>query len=68
MDMIEGVKGDLYLIEPNPSEFKVLGSAKMLGGKNIWAPMALSDGMLIIRDLHEMKCLRVGGAADAKSP
>ena len=57
--MIEGVKGDLYLIEPNPNDFKVLSSAPMLGGNNIWAPPVLANGRLLIRDQGQMKCLDV---------
>jgi len=26
----------------------------------VWAPMALSEGKLIVRDQHEMRCLDVG--------
>lgn len=65
----------LYLIEPNPSEFKQLASVELfpeaaagpendiasrVGGRNQnWAPMALADGKLLIRDQTQLKCLRV---------
>ena len=64
----------LYLIEPDPSEFKLVASAELLGeaGTNSegiarrvggstqnWAPMALSDGKLLIRDHKQMKCVVV---------
>ena len=64
----------LYLIEPDPAEFKPLASAALLaeggvndedrmtrfGGSNQnWAPMALSDGKLLIRDQHQMMCVNV---------
>ena len=66
----------LYLIEPDPSGFKLLASAKVLGeGGNgsendplasrvggqtqNWAPLALADGKLLVRDQTRMKCLRV---------
>jgi outer membrane protein assembly factor BamB len=61
----------LYLIEPDPSEFKPLASAVLLvtkpgedrmvdrfGNQN-WAPLALADGKLLIRDQSQMKCVRV---------
>jgi hypothetical protein len=35
----------------------VVASAKLLAGKEIWAPIALSEGRLIIRDQTQMKCL-----------
>jgi outer membrane protein assembly factor BamB len=63
----------LYLIEPDPSEFKLLASAELLGdaaastggrsrfggSTQNWAPIALSDGKLLIRDQKQMKCVVV---------
>ena len=63
----------LYLIEPDPKEFKQLASAELLGeggdssgiagrvgGRTQnWAPIALSDGKLLIRDHSQMKCVKV---------
>jgi outer membrane protein assembly factor BamB len=64
----------LYLIDPDPAEFKQLASAELLGegggdGEGIagriggrtqnWAPIALSDGKLLIRDHTQMKCVKV---------
>jgi outer membrane protein assembly factor BamB len=63
----------LYLIEPDPSGFKPLASADLLGEAGAstegmsrvggatqnWAPMALSDGKLLIRDQQQMKCVVV---------
>jgi len=49
----------LYLIEPDPSGFKPLASAEMLGMGQNWAPIALVDGKLLIRDQQRMLCVRV---------
>lgn len=49
----------LYLVEPDPSGFRPLASAELLEPGENWAPIALSDGKLIIRDQQEMKCLLV---------
>ncbi len=61
----------LYLIEPDPSEFKPLASAELLTaaepgnnrmarfGTQNWAPIALADGKLLIRDQSRMLCVRV---------
>ncbi|MCA9187853.1 MAG: PQQ-binding-like beta-propeller repeat protein [Pirellulaceae bacterium] len=63
----------LYLIEPDPQEYKQLASVELLGegggdggfGGRIggrsqnWAPLAISDGKLLIRDQAEMKCVQV---------
>jgi outer membrane protein assembly factor BamB len=49
----------LYLIEPDPSGFKPLASAEMLESGENWAPIALVDGKLFIRDQKHVKCLAV---------
>ncbi len=64
---VDGVKGILYLTEPNPEGFKKLAEAKLLDTQQCWGPLALSDGMLLIRDQKQMKCVQVkGGTAVAK--
>lgn len=63
----------LYLIEPDPAGFKALASADLLkeeskaegiaarigGGTQNWAPIALADGKLLIRDQSRMMCVKV---------
>jgi outer membrane protein assembly factor BamB len=64
----------LYLIEPDPAGFKQLAAAQVLaegqvndadpmtrfgGGNQNWAPLALSDGKLLIRDQTKMICVKV---------
>jgi outer membrane protein assembly factor BamB len=49
----------LYLIEPDPSGFKPLASAEMLETGQNWAPIALVDGKLLIRDQGRMLCVKV---------
>lgn len=62
----------LYLVEPDPKAFKPLASAELLGaaegaggrmsrrfGTQNWAPMALADGKLLIRDQGKMKCIKI---------
>ncbi len=50
----------LYLIDPDPSGFKPLASAVMLEPGENWAPIALVDGKLLIRDHKNLKCVLVG--------
>jgi outer membrane protein assembly factor BamB len=50
----------LYLIEPDPSGFKPLASAVLLDPGENWAPLALVDGKLLIRDQKNLKCVLVG--------
>ena len=58
----------LYLIEPDPSEFKPIASAELLTipegldtrfGTQNWAPLALADGKLLIRDQSRLMCVKV---------
>ena len=49
----------LYLIDPDPSGFKPLASAELLEPGTNWAPLALVDGKLLIRDQKQMKCVQV---------
>jgi outer membrane protein assembly factor BamB len=49
----------LYLIEPDPSGFKPLASADLLESGENWAPIALVDGKLLIRDQKNLKCVAV---------
>ena len=49
----------LYLIDPNPAGFKPLASVELLEPGENWAPIALVDGKLLIRDQKQLKCLAV---------
>ena len=59
----------LYLIDPDPSGFKPIASAEVLEiaadlaepryGNQNWAPIALADGRLIIRDQNQLVCVKV---------
>jgi outer membrane protein assembly factor BamB len=54
-----GRNGDIHLIEPSPRGYKELGVASFFGPKRAqsWAPLAFSQGKLIIRDLEKMVCV-----------
>ncbi len=52
-------RSTLYLIEPDPSGFKPLASAQLLGEGQNWSPMALVDGKLLLRDQQKMLCVKV---------
>jgi len=58
----------LYLIEPDPSAFKPIASADLLVvasgtdtrfGTQNWAPLALVNGKLLIRDQSRLMCIKV---------
>jgi outer membrane protein assembly factor BamB len=58
---LRGDKGELVMIQPSPDGYKELARAKVLDAKGgtVWAPLAISDGKLIVRDQHQMKCFDV---------
>ena len=56
---VDGNEGFLYMIDPSPDGFKPIAKAKLLGGNEIWAPLTLVDGKLLIRDQQQMKCVLV---------
>ena len=49
----------LYLIQPDPSGFKPLASAEMLGEGQAWSPLALSNAKLLLRDQNRLMCVRI---------
>ena len=59
---LDGKDGTLHLVDPSPDGYKELAQAKVLVGRELWAPLALSDGKLLLRNNKAMKCL------DLKNP
>ena len=48
------------MAEASSKQYRELGRAKLLEGGDLFAPLALSNGMLILRDTKQMKCVYVG--------
>lgn len=59
--VLEGKTGMLRLIEANTTSYKELAKAQVLSGEDVWGPMALSDGKLVLRDMTKMVCIDVRG-------
>ncbi len=59
--LLEGRTGMLRLAEASTTGYKELASAQVLSGHDVWGPMALSDGKLVLRDMTKMVCLDVRG-------
>ncbi len=57
--VLEGKTGRLRLLEARTDEYRELANAQILGGHDVWGPMALSDGKLVMRDMRQMVCLDV---------
>ncbi len=53
--------GSLTMIKASATGYVKLAQAKVLDGKEAWAPMALADGRLLVRDYGQMKCLDLRG-------
>jgi outer membrane protein assembly factor BamB len=64
--ILDGKSGMLRLIEANIKEYKELASAKILQEEDVWGPLALSNGKLVIRDMNNLFCLQVGQSQGAK--
>lgn len=54
-----GKNGDVHLIKPSPEAYQEIGKASFFNSKKsqAWAPMAFSQGFLIIRDLEQLVCV-----------
>jgi outer membrane protein assembly factor BamB len=57
--ILEGKTGMLRLVEASTTEYRELASAQILSGHDVWGPMALSNGKLVLRDLTKMVCIEV---------
>lgn len=57
--VLDGDSGMLRLIEASTSGYKELDKAQVLKGHDVWAPMAVSDGRLILRDMSKMVCIDI---------
>jgi outer membrane protein assembly factor BamB len=51
--------GELSMIKASLNGFEPLAQARVLKGHDAWAPMALVDGKLLLRDSKQMICLDV---------
>lgn len=51
--------GTLSIVQPSKTEFILLDQLKVFEGHDAWAPMAIADGYLLIRDDQKMICLDI---------
>jgi outer membrane protein assembly factor BamB len=59
--VMEGDTGKLHMIEANPARYNELGAAQVLNGHEVWGPMAISSGKMVLRDLTKMVCIDLRG-------
>jgi outer membrane protein assembly factor BamB len=55
--VMEGDTGKLRMIEASTTGYKELGNAQVLSGSEVWGPLALSGGRMVLRDLTKMVCI-----------
>jgi hypothetical protein len=58
---MDGDSGKLHLVEASTTGYNELAAAQVLAGQEVWGPMALSGGKLVLRDLTKMICVDVRG-------
>jgi outer membrane protein assembly factor BamB len=51
--------GELYVYAIRPESMNLLKKQRVMDGADAWGPMAYADGRLIVRDAHEVKCLKI---------
>ncbi len=53
--------GTFYIVEASTKRFKILDSKNLIvDGHDAWAPIALADGYMVLRDAQTMICIKVG--------
>jgi outer membrane protein assembly factor BamB len=58
--IVDGKRGDLYCVKASPQGYQELGKMKkVLKGSKLWSPVALSEGMLLIRDQKQILCVKL---------
>lgn len=51
--------GELYVYGIGQQRMTLLKKQRIMDGADAWGPMAYADGMLIVRDAHTVKCLKI---------
>jgi outer membrane protein assembly factor BamB len=51
--------GELYVYGIRAKSMNLLKKQRIMDGADAWGPMAYADGRLIVRDAHEVKCLKI---------
>jgi outer membrane protein assembly factor BamB len=57
--VVDGSKGDLCLVKPSTKKYIEVSRFHVLDGPEIWAPIAMADGMIVLRDQKKIRCVQV---------
>jgi outer membrane protein assembly factor BamB len=59
--IVNGKNGVLVMAEATPKEYRELGRAQILSGKEVWGPLAYAGGKLVLRDQQQLVCVDLTG-------
>jgi outer membrane protein assembly factor BamB len=51
--------GELYIIEATTNGYTKFSQKKILDGHDAWAPLAIADGYMVLRDSKTMACINI---------
>lgn len=51
--------GELFIYELGQKDMKLLKNQRIFDGVDAWGPMAYADGRLIVRDAHNLSCIKI---------
>ncbi len=51
--------GTLSIVRPSKTEFILLDQLKVFEAHDAWAPLAIADGYLLLRDNHKLMCMDI---------
>jgi outer membrane protein assembly factor BamB len=51
--------GELTVVEATHRRFTKFGSVQLMDGIDAWAPLALTEGLLLVRDAKKMLCVNI---------
>ena len=51
--------GTLFIIEPSINSYKELSRIQIMEGFDAWAPLAVADGYLLLRDSRTLVCINI---------
>lgn len=57
---VNGQTGVVSLVRPSGEGYRAISRAKLIDGRELWAPIALSDGVLLLRGSRKLVAYQIG--------
>lgn len=51
--------GEMTIARVSTSQFTVLDKARIMDGQDSWGPIAITGGIMLVRDSKQMVCLNI---------